>query len=63
MKAVQKRSCLLMFAFLLAYAGIGLAAPIAPFPSKQDGATAPQAQGDKPVDCKKNPQDPSCKKK
>jgi len=63
MKAVQKRSCLMMFAFLLAYAGITLAAPVAPFPAKGDGATATQAQTDKPVDCKKHPQDPSCKKK
>jgi len=63
MKAVQRRSCLLMFAFLLAYAGIALAAPVAPFPAKPDATAATQAQTDKPVDCKKNPQDPSCKKK
>jgi hypothetical protein len=63
MKTVQKRSCLLMLAFLLAYAGIALAAPVAPFAGKSDSVTAPQAQPEKPVDCKKTPKDPSCKKK
>jgi len=63
MKLVQKRSCLLMLAFLAAYAGLTLAAPIAPFPGKSDSATAAQAQPDKPVDCKKTPKDPSCKEK
>jgi len=63
MKVVQKRSCLLMLAFVLAYAGIALAAPVAPLPGMPDGATPTQAQTDKPVDCKKTPKDPSCKKK
>ncbi|UCF75214.1 MAG: hypothetical protein JSU71_13385 [Betaproteobacteria bacterium] len=63
MKVVQKRSCLLMLAFALAYAGIALAAPVAPFPGKSDSVTATQAQPEKPVDCKKTPKDPSCKKK
>lgn len=62
MEVVQKRSCLLILAFLLAYAGVTLAAPVAPFTDKQDRATATQAQTGKPVDCKKYPKDPSCKK-
>lgn len=63
MKVVQKRSCLLMLAFLLAYASTALAAPVTLGAGKADGAAASQAQTDKPVDCKKNPKDPSCKKK
>jgi hypothetical protein len=64
MKLVQKRSCLLMLAFLVAYAGVAFAAPVAPFPGKSDSTTAAQAQpDDKPIDCKKYPKDPSCKKK
>ena len=63
MKVVQKRSCLLMLAFALAYAGMALAAPVAPFPGKSDSVAATQAQPEKPVDCKKTPKDPSCKKK
>jgi hypothetical protein len=63
MKLVQKRSCLLMLAFLFTYAGVALAAPVPPFPGKSDGPTAAQAQPDKPVDCKESPKDPSCKKK
>jgi len=49
--------------FALAYAGIALAAPVAPFPGKSDSVAATQAQPEKPVDCKKTPKDPSCKKK
>ncbi|MDH3437538.1 MAG: hypothetical protein OEN48_11185 [Betaproteobacteria bacterium] len=52
-----------MLAFLVAYAGIALAAPVAPFPGIPDSATAAQANPDKPVDCKKYPKDPSCKEK
>ena len=63
MKVVQKRSCLLMLAFALAYAGIALAAPIAPVSGKSDSVTVTKAQPAKPVDCKKTPKDPSCKKK
>lgn len=63
MRLVQKRSCLLMLAFLLAYAGVALAAPVAPFAAGSDGITAAQAQSDKPVDCKKDPKNPSCQKK
>jgi hypothetical protein len=62
MKLVQKRSYLLILAFLLAYAGMTFAAPVAPVSGKSDSATA-QAQPDKPVDCKKYPKDPSCQKK
>lgn len=63
MKLVKKRSYLLMLAFLVAYAGVAFAAPVAPLPGKSDSVTAAQAQPDKPVDCKKTPKDPSCKKK
>lgn len=63
MKVVQRRSCLLMLACLLVYAGIALAAPVAPFAGKPGGTIAAQPQSDTPVDCKKYPKDPSCKKK
>ena len=62
MKLVQKRSSLLILALLLAYAGLSFAAPVAPFLDKRDSTTAAQPQTDKPVDCKKTPKDPSCKK-
>lgn len=62
MKLVQKRSSLLILALLLAYAGLTSAAPVAPFSDKREGTTASQPQADKPVDCKKTPKDPSCKK-
>jgi len=65
MKLVQKRSCLLILSFLLAYAGLSFAAPVAPMSGEPRGSTAaqPQPQADKPVDCKKYPKDPSCKTK
>lgn len=63
MKLVQRRSYLLMLAFLLAYVGVAFAAPVEPFAGKTDGVTAVQAQTDKPVDCKKDPKNPSCKRK
>ena len=63
MKLVQRRSSLLILALLLAYAGITFAAPVAPTPDKRDSTTAAQPQPDKPVDCRKTPKDPSCKKK
>lgn len=63
MKQVQKRSSFLILALLLAYAGLTFAAPVAPFTDKRDGSAAAQPESEKPVDCKKNPKDPSCKKK
>lgn len=64
MKLVQKRSCLLILAFVLAYAGLSFAAPVAPLSGelRSSAAAQPQPQADKPVDCKKYPKDPSCKK-
>jgi hypothetical protein len=62
MKLVQKRSCLLILSFLLAYAGLSFAAPVAPMSGEPRSSTAAQPQPDKPVDCKKYPKDPSCKK-
>jgi hypothetical protein len=64
MKLVQKRSCLLMLAFFLAYVGLTFAAPVAPVSDKSLSATAvAQAQPEKPVDCKKYPKHPDCQKK
>ena len=63
MKQVQRRSSFLILALLLTYAGLTFAAPVAPFADKRDGSAAAQPQTEKPVDCKKNPKDPSCKKK
>ena len=64
MKLVQKRSCLLILAFFLAYAGLTFAAPVAPMSGEPRSSTAaqPQPDADKPVDCKKYPKHPSCKK-
>lgn len=64
MKLVQKRSCFLILSFLLAYAGLTFAAPVAPMSGEPRSSTAaqPQPEGDKPVDCKKYPKHPSCKK-
>lgn len=64
MKLVQKRSYLLILAFVLAYAGLAFAAPVAPMSGepRSSAAAQPQPQPEKPVDCKKYPKDPSCKK-
>ena len=64
MKLVQKRSILLILAFVLAYAGLSFAAPVAPMSGEPRSSTAaqPQPDTDKPVDCKKYPKHPSCKK-
>jgi len=63
MKLVQKRSCFLILSFLLAYAGLSFAAPVAPMSEPRSSTAAqPQPKADKPVDCKKYPKDPSCRK-
>ncbi len=64
MKLVRKRSCFLILAFVLAYAGLSFAAPVAPMSGEPRSSTAaqPQPQADKPLDCKKYPKDPSCRK-
>jgi hypothetical protein len=64
MKLVQKRSYLLILALVLAYAGLSFAAPVAPMSGEPRSSTAaqPEPKADKPVDCKKYPKDPSCKK-
>jgi len=63
MNLLQKCSSLLLFAFLTAFGSIALAAPTPLVPSKSANATVTQAQPDTPVDCKKTPKDPRCKKK
>jgi len=62
MTLLQKCSSLLLFAFLTAFGSIALAAPTPSMPGKSTNATVTQAQP-APVDCKKHPKDPSCKKK
>ena len=64
MKLAQKRSYLLIPAFVLAYAGLSFAAPVAPLSGELRSSTAaqPYPDADKPVDCKKDPKHPSCKK-
>jgi len=63
MTLLQKCSSLLLFAFLTAFGSIALAAPTPSMPGKSTNATVVQAQPDTPVDCKKTPKDPRCKKK
>lgn len=63
MNLLQRCSSLLLFAFLTVYGGIALAAATPALPGKSTNATVTQAQPDTPVDCKKTPKDPRCKKK
>jgi hypothetical protein len=62
MNLVRKCSSLLLLAFLAVYGGLVLAAPVVPHSGKSASATVAEAQPEKPVDCKKYPTHPDCKK-